>query len=1494
MSSVDIQEKDSKDMEKKKTDSKKGNEAKMVEFDDIILPPAPNPEMLLDINSVFKLIDLYFKQKNIMYSHLHNSFDKFLDEDVKSLLKNNKNVFFEKITKDKVYRYIFEYENISIKPPTDNEDEIMFPSTARTRNMTYEASLVATITQIQEVTDIATGTVKRNIIGQPEYEYPIAIIPIMVRSKYCSLNIKPGQDKSEDEYDPGGYFIINGSEKVVMSLERMIDNKPLVFTKKDSNTTIYTVQVNSKSFKDSEMTQIITVRMKKDKILTIRVPIINEVPVFIIFRALGIESDRDIINMVCYDNRDVDMINLVRVSLENSVIEGTTEKIRTKEDAITYLTQKMRVMKKYSDTDKDVRMKEKKMHLESLLINNFLPHVEADPIKKAYYLGYMINRLLQCFLGRIPKDDRDSYVNKRVDLPGTLVFELFKQYYKKMLNECSKFFKRRNNDDEKPINIINQIKPNIIQQGLKGALSTGAWGKKKGVAQMLQRLSFLQTISSLRRINSPTVDASTNKLTSPRHLHNTQISAVCVTGDTEVLLSDGVTLKRIRDMNDSDRVLTVSKDSLSVEPSKIYNYFSKMPDKLLKITTLSGRVLKCTPDHPLLIKSTTGKYEMIKAGELKPDQRVIVRHEVKMIDDPTKTIIKLNSSDIDEQYRMDLLRLNLLNREFTQSELEIIARLVGLNVTDGHTNVRKETGYYDSCFSVGEEQDVFDLVDDIVRLGFDSPSIRRDITHHKDVKRGKITTHRTWKVSKGGAFAYLMHKMGAIIGDKTLSVRKVPDWIKTANKNIIREYLSGFQGGDGSRISLQNTNSGNRTILRIGKSGQTTINERLEDTIAYMKDIAILFNKFDIQTTITTEKARDDEDKTVVLIHPSDSIESLCRYADFIGYRYCNEKRRFSALPIEFAKCKQSIMDGKNEKYDKLIEFYNSDNKEIPISHKIKELDMNHKTAYRVIGRYNKTGDTIYPKAFEFEQYDEFTKESLEGNSFVSVKIKSIEEIPPELVYDFTTVSSNHSFIGNGFCMSNCYVETAEGHKVGLVKNLSMMGNVTLTRRNQVYIIKGFLADKLIDLHDISPGDLKTHTRVFLNGEWLGITNQPQRLYQALKKMKYNGDIDQMVSIIHEIKSDIESKEIRICCDGGRMYRPYFVVDNNTVKLTKEHIETIILKGKSSAATSANWNEFLLKNRGLVEYLDTDEMVNAMIAMFPSDVERMRQRQVDTAKIIPQIKIDDNHSIANRYDDFVYVTYTHCEIHPSMMIGAVVANIPFSNHNQGPRNIYQYSQARQAMGIYASNYRDRLDISYILYYAQRPLVTTRLVKYINTDSLPTGENAVVAIACYTGFNVDDSVIISQSAVDRGLYITKYVKKYITTVQKNQSTSQDDVFTKPDRSKVAGMRHGSYDKLNDQGYVPEETTIENGDIIMAKISPIQPIGTSDKTFKDNSEQYKSHVAGVVDRVWTEIYNHEGYEMRKMRVRSERIPIIGDKFCSRHSRMQCLIVSRCSRC
>jgi DNA-directed RNA polymerase II subunit RPB2 len=938
----------------------------------------------LSTNDIYKLADLYFKQKNIMYTHLYNSFDKFIDDDIRLLLEEgNNNTFFEKITKDKVYRYKFVYENVALKPPVDNDNEIITPQQARTRNLVYSCKLVATITQVQDTIDIATGEITSKVIGTPEKDYPIATIPIMVRSKYCTLNIKKGSDYEECSFDPGGYFIVKGSEKVVMSLERMIENKPLVFTKKDMQSLIYNVQVNSKSYGPSEMIQIISIRMKKDGLMKIRIPILNEVPVFTIFRALGIESDKEIINMISYDQNDIDIINYIKLSLDDCVSGANEPKIMTQQSAYNYLIQQMRVIKKYSETDKDIRLHEKKMHLEYLLLNNFLPHIEPDTKKKALYLGYMINRLLQVRLGRIKKDDRDSFVNKRVDLPGNLMFELFKQYYKKMLNECSKNFKKRNDNDDNPINIINQIKPNIIEQGLLAALSTGNWGKKKGVAQMLQRITYMFTIASLRRINSPTVDASTNKLTSPRHLHGTQIPCIC-------------------------------------------------------------------------------------------------------------------------------------------------------------------------------------------------------------------------------------------------------------------------------------------------------------------------------------------------------------------------------------------------------------------------------------------------------------------------------------------------------------FIETSEGHNVGLVKGLTLIGNITVMLNSQFALIKNMMNGKLIDLHDATLDDFRKYTKVFLNGEWLGLTDSPKELFDEFKKKKLNGEIDPRTSIVHEVKTEIASKEIKIYCDGGRLYRPVICVNDNNYLLKKKHIDMISLDNIKTNTTITSWNEFLLKFPGVIEYLDIDENTNSMIAMYETEVIEMKKNELNSIELAKKMNFSNN-IIMNRYDDLMFIKYTHCEIHPSLLFGNIAANIPFANHNQGPRNMYQYSQSRQAMGIYASNYRDRLDISYILYNPQKPIVNTRTMKYIGTDKLPYGENVIVAICCYAGYNQEDSVMVNQSAIDCGLYSSSVLKKYISVIQKNQSTSRDDVFIKPDKSKVAGMRYGSYDKLNEKGYAPEETKIENGDIILGKVSPIQPVEGSNYTFKDNSEAYKSGVSARVDRVWTNLHTQEGYEMRKMRMRSLRIPHIGDKMC-----------------
>jgi DNA-directed RNA polymerase II subunit RPB2 len=768
---------------------------------------------------------------------MYNSFNKFIDDDIRTFLKENDNTFYEKITKDQVIKYMFEFENIVLRPPMmEGSDRLMFPSDARNGNFTYASRLEARVTQIQEIRDIYTKEIiSRKVIGEPEDRVPIANIPILVRSKYCSTNLKKNFDNTECEYDPGCYFIVNGYEKVVISQERMIDNKPLVFKKKGPGTVSHYVQVNSRSPKVNGIMQIIRIQLNNNGSLTLMVPILNEFPIVVLFRALGIKSDSDIIDYIVPDKKDQDMLDMVKKAIRITV-DDKGAPIQDQNDAINYLTTKIRVPSKYkySETDKDVRQKQKRKYLESLLVNNFLPHITGGSSAKVYYLGYMINKLLNCALGRHKPDDRDSYTNKRVDLVGPLLDMLFRQFFKKMINECNKYWKKRtNNNDEKPFNIINQIRPNTIEQGLKAALSTGAWGGgKKGVAQVLQRLTYLQAIEFYRRIDSPSNDASSSKLTHPRQVHPTQ----------------------------------------------------------------------------------------------------------------------------------------------------------------------------------------------------------------------------------------------------------------------------------------------------------------------------------------------------------------------------------------------------------------------------------------------------------------------------------------------------------NGML---CPAETPEHAKVGLVKHLTILGSVTVATQSQVPLIKKLLDKRVTKLSDVHPTQVGTYTRVFINGDFYGVCDKPIILYTELKNAKYNNSIEATVGIIY----DDMANEIRVYSDGGRLFRPVIRVMDNMPMLTKNHIAMISPNKTKSETMITSWDEFMQRFPGVVEYIDAEEQCFSMLASNVDDVYAMRKQMFTSADIA---KTRKEVSITNRYGDMTFLKYSHCDFHPSLLLGLIVTNIPFSNHNQGPRNIFQYAQGRQAMCIYISNYRFRMDTSFILYHPHRPLVNTRTSKYMYNDILSPGENAVVAIASYTG------------------------------------------------------------------------------------------------------------------------------------------------------------------
>jgi DNA-directed RNA polymerase II subunit RPB2 len=481
-------------------------------------------------NDIDKIIHLYFNQPSILYEHLFTSYHQFIEEIIPYCLQQEPNYFYENIEQS-IYNHGFKCENVRIKQATyDNDNEIKFPSDARKNHLNYFASVIVDIKQVVDIINILTGE-KTTKVVYTENDIAVANIPIMVKSNYCSTKINK-DIHNECRYDPGGYFLINGQEKIIMSIEKMVDNKILIFTRKEpsyEDGIIYTAQINSRKNDWSDNLQIVTMKNRKDGVISVSTSQLVDIPIFILLRALGLESDKEILANITYDLNDIKMLNLLRPSMTFS-FDDDGNMIKTKEEAINYLITKLNKSKRISNIDENLAYIQKKMMLDKIIRNDLLQHLGDDIPKKRVFLGYMVNRLLNTMLGRVDIDDRDALQNKRIETPGILLGQLFRQNWKKMLSEISKLFRKKNQSDLHPINVISQIKPSTIEQGIKTALATGVWGMNKtknGVAQALQRLSWIQSQSYLRRILAPSLDASTSRVTSIRFVNNNQFNFLC-------------------------------------------------------------------------------------------------------------------------------------------------------------------------------------------------------------------------------------------------------------------------------------------------------------------------------------------------------------------------------------------------------------------------------------------------------------------------------------------------------------------------------------------------------------------------------------------------------------------------------------------------------------------------------------------------------------------------------------------------------------------------------------------------------------------------------------------------------------------------------------------------------------------------------------------------------------------------------------------------------
>ena len=429
-----------------------------------------------------------------------------------------------------------------------------------------------------------------------------------------------------------------------------------------------------------------------------------------------------------------------------------------------------------------------------------------------------------------------------------------------------------------------------------------------------------------------------------------------------------------------------------------------------------------------------------------------------------------------------------------------------------------------------------------------------------------------------------------------------------------------------------------------------------------------------------------------------------------------------------------------------------------------------------------------------------------------------------------------------------CPSETPEGGSIGIVKNLSYMAHVTIQSNSN--LIYEFISQNTTSIENLSPIEIFNKVKVFVNGSFIAIAEQAYELYLQLKEMKYKGIINVYTSIIFDYKF----QEIKICNDGGRVTRPLLKIKNNNLLINNYTIDNL-------SSGELSWDDLLTDcklSESPIEYIDAEEQSWSLIATKPKD-------------------------IIKNYNENIY-KFTHCEIHPSTIFGTLASCIPFPEFNQSPRVTYQCAQGKQAMGIYATNYNERMDkTAYILNYPMRPLTDTRIMNIIKLNEIPSGCNAIVAIMTHTGYNQEDSILVNKASIDRGLFqITLYHTE--KDEDKQQINGDEEIRCKPEKQKTKGMKMGAnYNKVNSKGLIPENTLVENRDIIIAKVMPIKE-NRSDHTktikYEDKSKMYRTDEETYIDKNYID-KNGDGYSFAKVRLRTTRKPNIGDKFSSRHS-------------
>ena len=421
-----------------------------------------------------------------------------------------------------------------------------------------------------------------------------------------------------------------------------------------------------------------------------------------------------------------------------------------------------------------------------------------------------------------------------------------------------------------------------------------------------------------------------------------------------------------------------------------------------------------------------------------------------------------------------------------------------------------------------------------------------------------------------------------------------------------------------------------------------------------------------------------------------------------------------------------------------------------------------------------------------------------------------------------------------------CPSDTPEGEACGLVKNLALMTHIT-TDDEEAPVKKLVFALGAKDLCQVNGTDIYKEVSyiIFINGTPTALTKQPRNFINAFRRMRRAGRVSEFVSI----SLNGHHRSVQIATDEGRICRPLIVVEKGRSKVTARSLQAL-RKGK------LGFDDFL--SRGLIEYLDVNEEDDSNIAMYETDINS---------------------------------SATHLEIEPFTILGAVAGLIPYPHHNQSPRNTYQCAMGKQAIGAISTNQFTRIDsILYLMVYPQKPLVKTRTIELVNYDKLPAGQNAIVAVMSYSGYDIEDALVLNKASIDRGFGRCQVFRKYNTILRKWPNGLEERIGDPIYENGVPIRKHAL---LDSHGLARVGEKVSQGEVYIMKQTPLNPhaspgFGGSDwgvGEYKDTPMTYRLPDPSYIDKVLVSVMDSD-HKIIKILTRQTRRPEVGDKFSSRH--------------